>query len=110
MIRVIRNKKDALDKANGTSLIGYVDLDFMELSSILGEPTFEEPSGDNKIQVEWVCEYKGNIFTIYDWKTYDREFTLTQLNQFHIGGNDQSLQKVEEFAEFLESQALTNKI
>ena len=71
---------------DGTSLKGYVDATYEELVGLLGEPTFDEPSGDDKVQVEWVVEYMGEIFTIYDWKTYDRDYTLNKLDKFHIGG------------------------
>ena len=41
---------------------------------------------DDKVQVEWVVKYKGEYFTIYDWKTYDRNYTETKLDIFNIGG------------------------
>jgi hypothetical protein len=35
--------------------------------------------------VEWVVKFKNDYFTIYDWKTYDREYTLNELTIFHVG-------------------------
>lgn len=32
-----------------------------------------------------MVEFKGNIFTIYDWKTYSREYTINELDRFNIG-------------------------
>ena len=69
----------------GTSLSGYVKATYNQLVSVLGEPTCPEPSGDNKVQKEWVVKYKGNYYTVYDWKTYDVNYTTTQLDEFHVG-------------------------
>lgn len=69
----------------GTSYSGVINASYRELVDALGEPTRNYPSGDNKTQVEWVIKYKGNIFTIYDWKTYDLLYTLEELDVFHIG-------------------------
>lgn len=69
----------------GTSYSGRITATYKQLVEVLGEPTFDEASGDNKSQVGWVCELDEDIFTIYDWKTYDREYTLNLLNEFHIG-------------------------
>lgn len=77
----------ALDVTCGTHLQGYLyDMTYSELVQIFGEPTFDEPSGDHKIQREWVIEHDGFYFTIYDWKTYDLDYTMTQLSQFNVGG------------------------
>jgi len=69
----------------GTSLSGYLNVTYNQLINVLGEPTYNHPSGDNKVQVEWVVEFEGNLFTIYDWKTYNREYTENVLDRFHIG-------------------------
>jgi len=72
---------------NGTSLKGYIEgWSYDDMVHVLGKPTFNEPSGDDKTQVEWVCKFNDQVFTIYDWKTYDRDFTLNQLDVWHVGG------------------------
>jgi hypothetical protein len=69
-------------------LVGTItDITYNDLVNILGQPTYNEPSGDNKTQVEWTIEFEGNLFYIYDWKTYNREFTLNGLEIWNIGGN-----------------------
>ena len=70
---------------NGTGLAGHVNATYNQLVDVLGKPTFDEPSGDGKVQVEWVVKFKDDIFTIYDWKTYDRDYTLNNLNRFNVG-------------------------
>lgn len=84
----------------GTYKVGTINATYNQLVNLLGEPTFPEQSGDGKVQVEWVVEYKGDIFTIYDWKTYDRNFTQNGLKLFHVGGKDYAL----DFIDYLESQ------
>lgn len=83
------NKLNAPEIA-GSSFKGFLYTTYDRLIDVLGKPTYDEPSGDNKTQVEWVVEYKGKygsgVFTIYDWKTYDREYTETQLDVFNVGG------------------------
>jgi hypothetical protein len=71
---------------SGTSLAGYLNnVTYQELINALGKPTFDEPSGDGKVQVEWVFEFRGNVYTIYDWKTFDREYTENKLTRWNIG-------------------------
>lgn len=71
---------------SGTSLQGYINATYSQLLETLGKPTYDEPSGDDKVQVEWVVEFNDNIFTIYDWKTGSREYTENELMEFNVGG------------------------
>jgi hypothetical protein len=90
--------------ANGTSLKGYVKANYNQLLSLLGEPTYDTPSGDNKVQKEWVVGFKGEIFTIYDWKTYNEFETMNTLNEFNVGGTTNA----SEFIEFIEKSIKNN--
>ncbi len=72
--------------AFGSSLKGYINATYSQLIAALGEPTHDEPSEDEKVQVEWVVEFNDEIFTIYDWKTYSREYTENELQMFNVGG------------------------
>ncbi len=84
-MRTLRNQDFASDQVCGTSLKGYVAASYSQLVAALGEPTFSEASADDKTQVEWVVKFRNNYFTVYDWKTYDREYTMNELQTFHIG-------------------------
>jgi hypothetical protein len=75
------------NKTNGSGLKGYIKCTYQDLVKVLGEPTYPEESGDSKVQKEWVVEHDGEIFTIYDWKTYDPEYTMTELDEFNVGGH-----------------------
>lgn len=73
-------------KTAGSSVKGYIDCTYKDLISALGEPTYSTPSGDNKVQKEWVVEHNGEVFTVYDWKTYDEDYTMNKLDEFNVGG------------------------
>lgn len=75
-------------KANGTSFHGIeftatVD----QIVSILGEPSIEENTGEDKVNFEWICETEsGKVFTIYDWKEY-RRIDRDEPIDWHIGAH-----------------------
>ena len=61
------------------------------LISILGEPTYNDNSGEDKVNFEWVCENEdGEVFTIYDWKYY-RPISKTEIIEWHIGGENKQI-------------------
>lgn len=81
-------------KFEGQHKVGSLnDISYHELIDIFGQPTYNQESGDSKVQMEWVIkvvdadknEYQ---LAIYDWKTYDREYTENYLRTWSIGGND----------------------
>ena len=79
-------KQGSAPDTTGTSLAGYLDnVTYRDLINALGEPTFDEPSCDDKTQMTWVFEFKGNLYTLYDWKTYDRDYTENELTRWNIG-------------------------
>jgi hypothetical protein len=81
------NYDDAINRIGGTSLKGYIkEYNYSQLVAVFGQPTFSEPSDDGKVQKEWVFDYQGDVFTIYDWKTYNNEFTTKYLDTWNIGG------------------------
>jgi hypothetical protein len=95
-METLRDKQLASDQACGTSLKGYINATYIQLLEVLGEPTFSDASGDDKTQVEWVVKFGNSYFTIYDYKTYDREYTLNELDEFHIGGKSNALYFINE--------------
>ena len=87
MLYKIQNQKRALELMGGTSLKGnIIGPTYSNLVEIMGEPTFLEESGDGKIQKQWVIRDGDEIFTIYDWKTYDKEYTENILVRWNVGG------------------------
>jgi len=72
---------------NGSSLKGYVQTTLAELTEVFGEPTYDRPSPDGKINTEWVLLIDDVLVTVYDWKTGE---TPTGLYDWHVGGHDSS--------------------
>ena len=71
----------------GSSWFGdLIVTNYPKLIEILGQPTFDDNTGQDKTNMEWVCESRdGFVFTIYDWKEYEplnKEYEYG----FHIGG------------------------
>lgn len=60
---------------------------YKDLVKIFGHPTFNYPIEDEKTQVEWWIKFEGNLYLIYDWETYNKDFTLNGLDVWTIGGN-----------------------
>lgn len=85
----ITNKERALQLVGGTHLKDrLVGFNYKQLVAAFGEPTFSDGSGDGKVQKEWVFirAEDGSVFTIYDWKTYDEEFTMNMNQTWNVGG------------------------
>ena len=76
-----------LNLLNGTSFHGVViNTSIKKLKSVLGEPTIQDNTGEDKVNVEWgVITKQGIVGTIYDWKEY-RRLGENDIVQFHIGG------------------------
>ena len=71
---------------NGTSKTNTLrGVTYYELFNTLGQPTYSDASADSNCQLEWVIEWQDEVYTIYDWKTYDREYTINELNTWIIG-------------------------
>ena len=93
MIKIFtHNDKDI--HVEGTSLIGYIKIDYDILFMMFGVPT----AGDEyKSDAEWEIELKdgkkkSQVFTIYNWKdgvNYNGEdgFPVEIITDWHIGGN-----------------------
>ena len=99
-MKVYKKGEDS-NLSTGTSLKGYVYATYQKLVECLGEPTYDTPSGDDKVQKQWVIKYAENIYTIYDWKTYDVEYTINNLDEWHIGGSSYASDFIEELEKIL---------
>ena len=81
-------KIQTTERASGTSFHGTeFRASANEIIAILGEPTYDENNGSDKVNLEWVCETdEGDVFTIYDWKEY-RQIGMDEKIDWHIGGH-----------------------
>lgn len=62
------------------------NVNYRQLVETLGPPSIAEETGDGKSFVQWVLNFNENIYTIYDYKTYDEDYTLNELTRWSIGG------------------------
>jgi hypothetical protein len=85
-MKKVEEKDYKFEMTNGSSLKAYIGTTYSKLVELLGPPTLPNPSGDEKVQKEWVVEFEGEYFTIYDWKTYNVDITINELDIWHIGG------------------------
>lgn len=71
----------------GSSLAGYIfGVTYNQLVEAFGPPAFNpEDSGDGKVNFEWVFKFNGEVFTLYDWKTYDVDYTTNLLTRWNVG-------------------------
>ena len=104
-MEVIYNEDLAFDRVINTHKVGsLVGVTYWDLKRTLGNPTFNEASGDDKVQKEWVIDYNGETFTVYDWKTYDEEYTVTELKLWSIGGRTNPYEFEAELLKQIEAQ------
>ena len=87
--------KTTLKSTSGTS---FYDVTFKasvnKLISIIGEPTMEDNTGEDKVNFDWHMETdEGDVFTIYDWKEY-REINKNEKIEWHIGAKSRSVSTV----------------
>ena len=90
------NSVQASELSTGTSLKGYINGTYSQLIEILGEPTYNETSGDGKVNFEWVVESNGEIFTVYDWKTYSAMYSMEGLTTWNVGGKTSAFDFIQE--------------
>jgi len=77
--------KDEVMKSNvSTAFSGYIKANYSELFQILGEPTYNLNDGLDKTNFEWFILFKGQVFTIYDWKCTPA-YSLQERYEWHIG-------------------------
>lgn len=81
--------------SNMTSLQGHVTATYDQLVEVFGQPHYDTPSGDGKVNTEWELEFYCNEYnrivtaTVYDWKDFDggRRSRDGQPYDWHIGGH-----------------------
>jgi hypothetical protein len=80
----------------GTSFQGYLLLNYNQIVELFG-PSNYGPSGDGKIDWEWVLKLNGEVITIYNYKTgpsYSKQNINVKpqdLKRWHIGGTSKEV-------------------
>ena len=92
------------------------NMTYYELVELLREPYYPNPSGDDKIQKEWVLEYTPSdghepmSFRIYDYKTYSLWETMNALTEWSIGGEKGTDAYASELSSLLNTLNSMNKV
>ena len=61
------------------------------LNTLLGEPTYVNNTGMDKVNYEWEMETSdGDVFTVYSWKEY-KILHEHEIIEFHIGGESKTV-------------------
>lgn len=78
----------ARQHTHGTSYRDTVyGVTFKDLVRLFGAPSFTpQDYPDEKSYYGWVILWEDKYYHIYDWKTYDENWTLTECDQWNIGG------------------------
>jgi hypothetical protein len=89
-MRLLKTESE-LQQVNGTSFHNHTfTATPQQLIDLLGEPTYDSNDGEDKVNLEWVCETEsGKVFTIYDWKEY-RRIEMDEDIEWHVGGRNSS--------------------
>lgn len=98
VLEIIKDQEDARYITNGTHLQDYLNgVTYAQLVKTFGQPLYgPEDCGDGKVQFEWVFKHNGNVFTLYDWKTYDMEYTINELTRWNVGGKTNAMEFVKD--------------
>ena len=73
---------------DGISFFGHtITTSKNKLEVILGKS--DGPSSDGKTNYNWLREYNGIIYSVYDWKEY-RDFSDDELIDWHIGAKNKA--------------------
>tara|TARA_R110001632_G_scaffold208195_1_gene332533 strand:- start:2989 stop:3660 length:672 start_codon:yes stop_codon:yes gene_type:complete len=78
-----------------------------ELFRALGHPTHLFCEQGHKATCEWIVKFGDKLFTIYDWKTYDRHFTKNYLSTWSIGGESSSMDFKESLTNLIEASSVS---
>ena len=83
-------KVDHTANATGTYLQGKMELKYVDLVRLFGEPV---KTTDDKVSVEWTfVNEDGDVVTLYDWKSNDLSFKESNKHHvFHIGAKSLSV-------------------
>tara|TARA_R110001592_G_scaffold142229_2_gene364198 strand:+ start:92 stop:463 length:372 start_codon:yes stop_codon:yes gene_type:complete len=72
---------------NGSSRIGSLNhMEYKDIVKRVGPPTINYDGAHDKVNVEWIFKVNGDIFTLYDYKSWSETYTREQLNHWSVGG------------------------
>lgn len=117
-MKVLFDKEKVSAAINGTSLQGYLNVDYKTLVSHFGVPVVIYPTDpqdpeytDGKVQALWVIKTKKNkIVTIYDYKEYDTPKELVTCWHFGAQARNDLLELISELDQNERLKSLVSRI
>lgn len=87
---------------NGSSRIGSLNhMKYKDIVRRVGPPTVNYDGAHDKVNVEWVFKVNGDIFTIYDYKSWSETYTFDQLNHWSVGGFENTNENMQILIDYL---------
>jgi hypothetical protein len=72
---------------NGSSRVGSLNhMGYKDIVKRVGPPTINYDGAHDKVNVEWIFKVNGDIFTLYDYKSWSETYTFDLLNHWSVGG------------------------
>ncbi|QDP58435.1 MAG: hypothetical protein Unbinned6046contig1000_4 [Prokaryotic dsDNA virus sp.] len=89
-VHAVHEQATALDKLHLTSFKGYriTNVSYDQLVDILGKPTFPNANSDGTVQKSWVLVWDSKVYEIYDYHTFDEQYTIRFNTFWHIGSHE----------------------
>jgi len=99
-ISLVKNHDFVSGVTHKATLNGYR---FIELFAVLGCPQRITPSEGGKVQFSWALTYNGKMYTIYDWNTNDRLYSLDVNETWYIGAEYSAEEFLEQLINLLDA-------
>tara|TARA_B100000085_G_scaffold73278_1_gene65730 strand:+ start:216 stop:596 length:381 start_codon:yes stop_codon:yes gene_type:complete len=89
-VYAVHEQAQALDRIHRTSFKGrkITGVSYDELVDILGKPTFPNANSDGSVQKSWVLVWDSEVYEIYDYNTFDEDYTVRFNTFWHIGTHE----------------------
>ena len=87
---------------NGSSRIGSLNhMEYKDIVKRVGPPTINYDGAHDKVNVEWIFKVNGDIFTLYDYKSWSETYTFDLLNHWSVGGFENTDENMQILIDYL---------
>ena len=87
---------------NGSSRVGSLNhMGYKDIVKRVGPPTINYDGAHDKVNVEWIFKVNGDIFTLYDYKSWSETYTFDLLNHWSVGGFENTDENMQILIDYL---------
>tara|TARA_R110000737_G_scaffold114031_3_gene147090 strand:+ start:1888 stop:2259 length:372 start_codon:yes stop_codon:yes gene_type:complete len=87
---------------NGSSRVGSLNhMGYKDIVKRVGPPTINYNGAHDKVNVEWIFKVNGDIFTLYDYKSWSETYTFDLLNHWSVGGFENTDENMQILIDYL---------